>query len=364
MRVLFYHSVPDWTGSGRAFADAGRLLQARGYQVVFVCPPESAVEQALAGERFEIVTLQADSSWATETMRLRQVLCDRFAEVVFVHTRREHVVAAAAARLAGRSAVLRRTPAGATFAGGAPSRAAAWLAATGLVFTSAVERDSARAPRGVIETVVADLGIDVARYDDVRPATAKSVGAREGGFLLACVYDPASRARAATVLRTVALLSPRHPELHLALLGAGSDAEDLRMHAAALNVNRVVSHLGERDDQLAVLRAANVGWVVADHDTGAYAALDLMALRKPVLLERGAVAARYVADGITGMHLPPGDAQATAAALAGVIARADDREAMGQAGRTRAARDYGERATVDALERAIVVARDRTLWFR
>ena len=362
MRVLFYHSSPDWTGSGRAFADAGRLLLSRGYQVVFVCPPESAVEQAIAGERFEVVPLETDGSWITESVRLRQVLLDRFAEVVFVHTEREHMIAASAARMAERAAVVRRTPAGAAFETGPASRVAAWLAATGLVFTSAEERQTAPPLRGVLNAVVADIGIDVTRYDDVRPAAPTSLGARAGGFLLACVYDPGARARVATVLRTVALLAPRHPELHLAILGAGSDAEDLRMHAAALNIHRVVSHLGERDDQLAVLRAAQVGWVVADHDTGAYAALDLMALRRPVLVERGAVAGRYVADGITGVHLPPGDAPATAAALAGVLARQEQREAMGQAGRTRAAREYTERATVDALERAIVAARDRTRW--
>src|SRR5215207_5604233 len=322
MRVLFYHSSPDWTGSSRAFADAGRLLLGRGYQVVFVCPPESTVEQAIAGERFEVIPLETDGSWITESVRLRQVLLDRFAEVVFVHSEREHIIAASAARMADRAAVVRRTPAGAQFAAGPPSRVAAWLAATGLVFTSTEERQSAPSLRGA----------------------------------------PGADARAATVLRTVALLAPRHPELHLALLGAGSDAEDLRMHAAALNINRVVSHLGERDDQLAVLRAAQVGWVIADHDTGAYATLDLMALRRPVLVERGAVAGRYVADGITGVHLPPGDAQSTAAVLAGVLAREGDREAMGQAGRTRAAREYTERATVEALEEAIVAARDRSRW--
>jgi len=364
MRVLFYYSSPEWTGSARAFADAGRVLLARGYQVVFVCPPASAVEQNVASEGFEVDPLEPAGSLLGESLRLRDILLDRFAEAVFVHTEHEHLIAACAVRMAARGAVLRRTPAGARFEAGGEARLATWLAASGFVFTSEAERRAAPSLRGRIAPVVAELGVDVARYDEVRPAAPQSTGIRPSDFLLVCVYDPSGRVRAATVLRTVALLAPRHPELHLALVGPGSDAEELRMHAAALGINRVVSHLGERDDHLSVLRAAHIGWVVADHDTGSYAALDLMALRKPVLVDRGAVARRYIADGITGMHLPPGDAPATAAALAAVLAREPEREAMGQAGRARAAREFSEQATVDALERAIEGARDRSRWIR
>jgi glycosyltransferase involved in cell wall biosynthesis len=364
MRVLFYYSSAEWSGSARVFADAGRALVGRGYQVVYVCPPESAVEQRIASEGFEVVPLETEGSWMAASVRLREVLLDRFAEAVFVHTEREHLIAAWAVRLAERGAVVRRTPAGGRFEAGAASRVATWLAATGFVFTSAGEKEAAPPLRGALEPVVADVGVDVARYDDTRPASPQSTGIRPSDRLLVCVYDPTARGRAATVLRAVALLAPRHPELHLALLGAGSDAEGLRMHAAALGINRVVSHLGERDDHLAVLRAAHLGWVVADHDTGAYGALDLMALRKPVLVERGTVAQRYVADGITGIHLPAGDAPATAAALAAVLAHDEGREAMGHAGRVRAARDFNESSMVDCLERAITFARDRARWIR
>jgi hypothetical protein len=364
MRVLFYYSSPEWTGSARVFAETGRALQERGYQVVFVCASESSVAQNVATLGIEVDSLEAEASPFREGAELRQVMLDRFAEVVFVHTEREHLTASLAVRLAGRGAVLRRTPAGARLDASVTSRVASRLAATGYVFTTEAERQVAAALPAALPSVVAEVGVDVRQYDEVRPVAPQTAGMRPADLLLVCVYDAAGRARAATALRTVALLAPRHPELHLALVGAGSDAEDLRMHAAALGINRVVSHLGERDDQLAVLRAAHVGWVVADHDTGAYGALDLMALRKPVLVEEGSVAQRYVADGITGLHLPPGDATATAAMLAGLLSREPEREAMGQAGRARAARDFGAEPAADAIERAVASARDRTRWIR
>ena len=105
MRVLFYHSAPGWTGSARAFAAAAAGLAERGYQVTYSCPPDSETEERLAQMgRFETIPVEAGGSWPAEARRLRQVLLSRFVEVVFVHTEREHLVAAAATRWAERGA--------------------------------------------------------------------------------------------------------------------------------------------------------------------------------------------------------------------------------------------------------------------
>ena len=77
------------------------------------------------------------------------------------------------------------------------------------------------------------------------------------------------------------------------------------MHAAALGLTKIVTFAGERDDYLAILRAASLGWVIASGDAAAFACLDFMAMKVAVLAERGPLAATYVADGITGLLLPP-----------------------------------------------------------
>jgi glycosyltransferase involved in cell wall biosynthesis len=171
-----------------------------------------------------------------------------------------------------------------------------------------------------------------------------------------------SRARVATVFRTIGLLAPRHPDLRLVLIGPGSDDEELRMHAAALGITRMVSYLGDREDRLSVLAAADAGWVIASSDDAAYSFLDLMALRIPVLAERSDVAQRYVADGIGGVLLPPGDAPATAAIVATFLASDEQRAAMGNAAHVRVGRDFSERAMVDAFARVTDAARDRSKW--
>lgn len=363
MRILFYHASRAWGGSARAFAALARGLSERGHAVTFACPPDSDVERHLDFGAYEVLPLDGNGARASTAVRLRHALEERFIQVVCVHTDGEQVAAATAARLAARAAVLRRTPAGEQLVLGRRARLALRLASTGFVFNTA--DDVLRAPplrHARLAPVVAPLGVRAAAYETVRPAARGTLGLTAGARLLVCVYDPSGRTRAANVLRVTALLLPRHPELRLALLGPGSDSEELRMHAAALRITRSVSFLGERDDHLAVLALADLGWVVAGGDAGAYALLDLLGSGVPVIAERGTLAQLYVPDGIAGILLPPGDAHDAAAAIARLLAHDDQRAAMGGAGRMRVAREYSETAMVDAFERAAAAASDRAQW--
>ncbi len=130
-----------------------------------------------------------------------------------------------------------------------------------------------------------------------------------------------------------------------------------------LGITRHVSYLGERDDDLAVLRAAEVGWVVASDDSAAYATLDFMAMRTPVLADRDTIAARYIADGITGALLTPGETSGNgrdSGRIAGAewTASGDGRLRVGRAWRER----YKESTMLDLLQQAADVARDRSHW--
>jgi glycosyltransferase involved in cell wall biosynthesis len=273
------------------------------------------------------------------------------------------MVAALAARLAERAAVLRRIAVGETLALDRRARLALRLSATGFVFGA--EEDAQRAPvprQARFAPVVVPVGVNAPAYESVRAATRPSLGLGAGTRLIVCVCTPATRAHATHVLRVVALLAQRHPELRLLLIGAGVDDDDLRVHAAALRIAKVVSFLATYDDVLPILALADLGWVVADGDAGAYATLDLLASRVPVLADRGTLAERFVPDGIAGLLLPPGDPHGAAAAIARLLAHDEQRAAMGGAGQARVARDYSEAAMVDAFECAAVAATDRTQW--
>ena len=363
MRALFYYGNPEWSGRARAFAAAAEGLVARGWDVGFACLEDSPVSVRVARRSFEVVPIRDGTMWLDPVRQLKEVMLERFVEVVFVHGDREHFIAAMALRLAERAAILRRIPAGEPATVRMLGQLAGRSVASGYLFDSETELASAKSlPGKRISAGVAPLGVSVEQYESVRATPRPSLGAASADRLVVCAYDRTGQSRSATVFRTFAMLAPRHPELRLAIVGPGSDEEDLRMHAAALGLTKTVTYLGERDDQISVLRAADLGWVVASGDDAAYAMLDFMALRVPVIAERGEQAQRYLSDGIAGILLPPGDIPANAATLAAFLAHDEQRIAMGNAGRGRVAREFTESAMIDGFEQAASTARERSAW--
>jgi glycosyltransferase involved in cell wall biosynthesis len=370
MRILFLHGAREWSGTARAFAVAARGLAARGHHVSYVAEEDSSVYQSATkiaavaekiggsdpvAERdvapFDVVPFRWDGTWLGPAWSLRHLFRRWDADVVFVTTEREHLIAATACWMGGSGVIVRRAPAGVPLAQGFAGRFAGWLRRTTYLFAS--DEDSRRSdPKRNGDSSVAVLGVDVSRYpqrtESASPQSPEDVGIR----YIICVYDPSSRGRAATAIRTVSLLAPRHPYLRMMIFGAGSDSEDLRMQAAALGMLDIVSFLGERDDHLTLMRDADLGWVVAEGDTAAYGILDLMALGVPVLAAEGSIAESYVANMISGALLPPEDAWTSAATVVTLLTKEDERQAMGGAGRTRVAREFPEQAMVEGFEGA------------
>ncbi len=365
MRVLFHYADSDWSGRARVIAESAHMLTQRGARVAITCRPDSVPEQyfgALTG--VSVRTVQGGGSWLEESTRLGRVLRDEFSEVLVVHSAREHLVAATALRRSERGAVLRRVPIGGSLRVGNAERAAAFLATSGFVASTDDDLLTLDLPPRPLLPVVVPLGINTDAHDSAAATPRAALGLPPESRLLVCVMDVEARGRVATALRTLALLAGRHDTLRLLLAGPDADHEDLRMHAAALGIVDRVSFLGQREDRLSVMKAADIGWVMAGHDGAAYGAMDFMALGIPLVAERDPISARYVADGITGTLLPPADAPASAASIATLLAEDEARSVMGAAARVRVARDFGAVAMGDALEAAVKAARDRTKWGR
>ncbi len=359
MRTLFYHTSAHWSGSSRTFAVAARGLAARGEPVTVVCRQGSVAEAGFVQEGLEVVSLPPAATITRDAWRLRAVLKEIFIEVVFLHTEREHLVASSAMRLAERGAVIRRIPAGGNATSGRSGKLADRMSTSRLLFATASDRDrSGLGDRGMI----APLGVDVTKVHDARAGARSMLGMTDSTQLIVCVIDSKAGSRVTTVMRTLALLAERHPGLRLALVGRSADADDTRMHAAALGVTSLVRFLGERTDMPQVLAAADLGWVAAEGDDGGFACLDFMAAQVPVIAERSSLVSHFVPDGIAGVLLPPGDPSDTASAVARFLSHADTRIAMGKAGYTRAQRDFREEAMIDGFAAAANTGGDRSLW--
>lgn len=383
IHVLFLHSAREWSGTARLFARAARGISERGAKVTLLVTPDSNVHLAVSPRRepnqprhtpipepFELIPFSTDGFFYSAARRLRKIFRRWDVDAIFVTTNREHLIAATACRITGNGAVVRWTPAGSRLRLNLGGWWASRLAPTAYLFASHADRRASEIPKNAIDADVAEIGVNVADYPsdkdkltEVEPEAAET-SAEDGkqaqpASYIFCVYDPTARGRAATAIRTISMLAPRHPNLRLTIVGPGSDDEDLRMQAAALRVLHLVSFLGERDDQISLMQNAHLGWVVADEDTGVYGILDLMALGIPTVASEGGIAQRYIAHGISGALYPPDDSASTAATVAGMLKSREAREAMGKAARTRVAREFPESATVEGFDRIANTARTR-----
>jgi glycosyltransferase involved in cell wall biosynthesis len=269
-------------------------------------------------------------------------------------------VASSALRFAGGAgAVIRRVPPFSIAGAGAIARFATRMAPAGLLFSTEADRNAADLKNYRVPPSVVPLGLDPSAHDATEPLANVELGAPVKARHIVCVHDGVNKPAVLVALRVVALLAPRFPTLHLTIVGSGRQ-DELRMHGAALGINSRVTYAGSRDDELAVIRSADVGWVAADADAAAFAALDFMACRTAVLAPRSPLAEHYVADRIAGLLLPDADVSSTAGAVAAFLSQDSQRIAMGNAGRARLERDFALSAMIDGYEHAVTASGDRS----
>lgn len=361
MRALFLISDETWNASARAFVLAARGLAAKGHEVALACESDCAVQVHAQSADVPVVSLRAGASAASDVWQLRRTIRERPVDAVFVHRESEQLVASSAIRFGrGAAGVIRRVPPFAIASGTRRATIAARMAPAGLLFSTEADRDAAAAGQHLrIPSAVAPLAVDLKTHEGVRAAQRAAFGAPPNARVIVCINDGVHPERVLAAIRTVSLLGTRHPELHLVVVGSG-ELDGLRMQGAALGVNPMISYLGVRDDELSIIRAADVGWIAADGDAAAFAALDCMAFGIPIIAQRAPLTEHYVADGIAGVLLASSDATVTAASVAAFLAKREQSAQMGQAGRTRLIREFSFDAMIAGYEQAITAAATRS----
>lgn len=142
----------------------------------------------------------------------------------------------------------------------------------------------------------------------------------------------------ATLLRAVARLRERIPEVQLRVIGGGPELPRLRALAAELALHGMVRIEGAIPDTETVRRAyfeSHVFCLPSRQEGFGIVFLEAMAAGLPVVAARAAAVPEVVADGRTGLLVPPGDPVALAEALFRILDAPDEAARMGEAGLAR-----------------------------
>jgi glycosyltransferase involved in cell wall biosynthesis len=154
-----------------------------------------------------------------------------------------------------------------------------------------------------------------------------------------------------------------YDDLHLLLVGTGPQEPRLREFVRITRSTDRVHFLGPRADLDKLLGHAELAWVPSRADRGALAALEASAAGRPVVAARWPELAEAVADGETGVLVPPGDKAALGRATRLLLDDPERRQRLGEGGRRRVAERFSLEAMLQGHE-AIYAARQQAQHFR
>jgi glycosyltransferase involved in cell wall biosynthesis len=154
-----------------------------------------------------------------------------------------------------------------------------------------------------------------------------------------------------TLLRALVSL-----DAHAVLVGrdlehGGAYERELRDAAASLGVADRVFFAGARDDIPALLAGCDVFCLPSSMEGLPIVVLEAMAASRPVVASAVGGTPELVADGVTGLLVPPEDPVALAAALGSLLADPERARLLGAAGRDRVRREFSlQRSTARVLD--------------
>jgi sugar transferase (PEP-CTERM/EpsH1 system associated) len=156
-----------------------------------------------------------------------------------------------------------------------------------------------------------------------------------------------------TLLRAFARVHASQPQTWLVLAGDGSDGPMLRALARELRIEDRVRFLGFRDDVPEILAALDVFALTSLTEGMSNSLLEAMGSGLPCVATRVGGNEEIVVEGMTGLLVPPKDAESLSAALSYVAADPALCELLGSTGRRRVESEFGL---------PTMVARYESLW--
>lgn len=140
-----------------------------------------------------------------------------------------------------------------------------------------------------------------------------------------------------------------YPRTRLLIVGEGRLRDELIAYALQLRIADRVIFAGFRQDIQSVMAGLQVFALPSLWEGFGLVLLEAMAAGKPVVASRVSAIPEIVADGVTGLLVPPMDSVALAEALTQLLQDERLRSSLGQAGRRR----VRQRFTIEASARAL-----------
>ncbi len=177
-------------------------------------------------------------------------------------------------------------------------------------------------------------GVDLERYDHQGPCCTlrEEYGLPADGPIIGVVARLEPEKGHPTLLEAWVQVARAIPDASLLVIGEGSRREALETMAAGLGLAGRVVFTGRRDDVPAVTAALDVAVLPSYREALGLTILEAMALSRPIVASNVGGIPEMVEDGVTGLLVPPHDADALAAAIIRLLRDHPLADTLGRAG--------------------------------
>lgn len=357
LRILHTESSCGWGGQELRIIVESEGMLARGHEVCVVAPPESRIfaetrRRGIPARSAPIARKGLRGLWA-----LRQILSERWADVVNSHSSTDSWLAAVALRTLSRAPQLVRTRHISTpIPGHALNR---WLyrrATAHVVTTGEHLREQVMRETGLDATRVSSVptGIDLGRFvPGDRLAARARLGLPPDVFVIGIVATLRSWKGHRYLVEAAAGI----PGAMLVMVGDGPGADNLRAQVKALGIESRVRMPGNQDDVVPWLHAFDVFALPSYANEGVpQAIMQAMACGIAVVSTPIGAILEIVRDEETGLIVPPENVSALRSALLRLKEDAGLRERLARSAREFAASRFAASAMLDRMEKILAAA--------
>jgi glycosyltransferase involved in cell wall biosynthesis len=221
-----------------------------------------------------------------------------------------------------------------------------------VAISSAVARQlvAGGVPESMVRVVHSAVDPDALHPQRSRQATRAAEGLDPAAPLLLAAAALVRRKGLDVLIEALARLRGRGLEPALWIAGEGPERARLERLARAHELSARLRFLGQRRDVPDLLCACDALVLPSRREGLGVAALEAMALARPVVASRAGGLREAVDHERTGLLVPPGDPEALADALARLLGDPELRRRLGEAGPRWVAREFSLARMVDAYE--------------
>jgi glycosyltransferase involved in cell wall biosynthesis len=203
-----------------------------------------------------------------------------------------------------------------------------------IAVSRAIETKLINEGRATVPIRLIHNGVDLQRYDHQEPCCTlpEEYGMEPGSQIVGVVARLEPEKGHPTLLEAWPSVLRAVPDAYLLIVGEGSRRDALEAQARELRIAHRVVFTGRRDDVPAVTAALDVAVLPSYREAQGLTILEAMALSRPVVASNVGGIPEMIEDGVTGLLVPPHDADALAAAISRLLLDHPYADTLGRAG--------------------------------